>query len=159
MNLNCLKESLNIYKSQKIIFIGLGNKIRGDDWAGIYFLRRLKNSGLFNDSLFIEAGISPENYISAILKFNPGVIVFIDAVSNGCLPGEIEFIDPDTIDQLGISTHAYSVRIIEKYISYERKVKFFYLGIVPLHTNMEKGISLPVLNGINNFFHEKTSSA
>jgi hydrogenase maturation protease len=152
MNLDGLIKILSNYNSGKIIFIGLGNRIRGDDWAGILFLRKLKTSEHFIDSLFIEAGICPENYITSILEFNPRVIVFIDAAYCSCIPGEINIIDPAVIDQSGISTHTYSVRLIEKYIRCQGNVKFFYLGITPLHTNTGRGISSTVVEGINNFF-------
>jgi hydrogenase 3 maturation protease len=145
------KEKFYGYDSSKIVFIGLGNELRGDDGAGIYFLRRLKTSGIFRQSLFIEAGISPENHITPVLKFNPDLIVFIDAVK-GNTPGEMRFIDSADIEDAGFSTHSYSIKLLEDFFSYKRKINFCYIGIVPARTDHPFIMSEPVLESIHSFF-------
>jgi hydrogenase 3 maturation protease len=152
MYLSDLKNRLSIYDSSEVVFIGLGNELRGDDWAGIYLLRKLKASGCFKGAHFIEAGISPENYVTNVLDLSPAVIVFIDASRCGSTPGEIKFIDPADVEMSGFSTHSYSIKLIEKFFMYCQDIKFVYIGIVPLQMNMGKGLSFPVIDSIKKMF-------
>jgi hydrogenase 3 maturation protease len=154
MNLRDIKNKLSVYNSSEVVFIGLGNELRGDDWAGIYLLRTLKASGSFKGSHFIEAGISPENYVANVLDLNPAVIVFIDASRCGATPGEIRFIDPSEVEMSGFSTHSYSIKLIEKFFMYCQDIKFIYIGIVPLQMHMGKGLSRQVQESIKKVFEQ-----
>jgi hydrogenase 3 maturation protease len=152
MKLKHLKEKLKGFDSSKIVFIGLGNELRGDDWAGIYLLRKLRSERVFSHSLFIEAGISPENYITAVLDYDPDLIVFIDSVRCGGPPGQIRFIEPEDIEDSGFSTHSYSIKLIERFFVYNKDMEFSYIGIVSHRTDFVNSLSPQVLKSINHFF-------
>ena len=59
-----------------IVFVGVGNRLRGDDGIGPVLIDMLRG----RVAHAIDAGIRPENYTSAIKRLKPAVIVFIDAV-------------------------------------------------------------------------------
>ncbi len=44
------------------------------------------------------------------------VVVFIDAARSGAKPGTIGWIDPGKIDSVNISTHAFSIRMVEEFL-------------------------------------------
>ena len=78
MNFMDFKKSITI-PANEIVFVGLGNEARGDDAAGLLFLRELKKREEYRTSNFIAARTNPENYLECILEFQPELVVFIDA--------------------------------------------------------------------------------
>jgi len=154
MNFESLKKILERVESSKIVFVGLGNKYRSDDSSGIIFINLLKTFPDFAESTFIEAGTNPENYLEKILNTNPTVVVFIDATDYGGQPGKIKLIEPEKIDLLDFSTHTYSIKIIEKYLSARKEIKFHYVGIQPSSTEYGEEVSFEVSNAIKDFFNK-----
>lgn len=151
MDITNLSGILNKYDPGKIVFVGLGNSLRGDDQAGIYMLNKLKLSGFFGNAVFIEAGTTPENYLSLMLNNNPEAVIFIDAVKSGSYPGEIKFIGTNEISGLSFSTHSYSVGMIDEMIRMSCNAQIFYLGIEPMYTGISKNLSLCIIDSINRF--------
>ena len=154
MNFTQLTDKLSKYNSNKIAFVGLGNELRGDDLAGLVFIDALKTKTVFNKSKFIIAGKNPENYLQEILISNPEAVVFIDAADWGGEPGDISFLEADTIASGDFSTHAYSIKLLEQFLSLNRPMDFVYIGIQPKNTDFGKEITLEVNHAIKEFFIE-----
>jgi hydrogenase 3 maturation protease len=154
MNFTQLLNRLSKYRNDKIVFVGLGNEVRGDDLAGLVFIDALKTKTVFNKSKFITAGKNPENYLQEILISNPEVVVFIDAADWGGEPGDISFLDSDSIAGGDFSTHAYSIKLIEEFLLLNRRIDIVYIGIQTKSTNFRKGMSLQVYYSIKEFFTE-----
>jgi hydrogenase 3 maturation protease len=151
MKINDLGMYLQHYDPERIIFVGLGNQFRGDDAAGLHLIREIRKTKQYNDSVFIEAGLNPENYISQLLEFEPRAIIFTDASRWGGKPGEIKLIHSSEIEEAGFSTHSYSIKLIEEFILKFLKVDFYYLGIEPFETSHSRKLSQSIINGINDF--------
>ncbi len=152
MNINELQEHIKNFANKEIVFIGLGNEYKGDDAAGLILLDQLKLSLIFSDANFIKAGTNPENYLEKILELNVKAVVFIDTILFEEMPGTIKILSPDDADILSISTHTFSIKMIENYLKQQQQLKFFYLGIQPQSMKFFDNISDDVLQGINNFF-------
>lgn len=152
MNFTHLTNKLVKYRNDKIVFVGLGNDARGDDAAGLLFSNMLKTKSAFKNSKFIIAGKSPENYLQEILAYNPETVVFVDAANWGGNPGEISILDADTIANIDISTHTFSIKMVEEFLSLNNKIDFYYIGIQPENIELGKKMSLQVSQAINNFF-------
>jgi hydrogenase 3 maturation protease len=150
MHLKELILILRKYDPARIVFVGLGNRLRGDDYAGIYTLKQLKKTRYFNKAVFIDAGTTPENYICPILINNPEAVVFLDAADWGGNPGEIKLISPEEVTGLGFSTHSYSVRMIEELLQMHGKTNCYYIGIQKDSTAYTGSLSQAVVNGIRN---------
>lgn len=157
MNFTHLTDKLSKYSNEKIVFVGLGNKARGDDLAGIFFTNLLQMKFESGKSNFIIAGKNPENYLGEIINFKPQAVVFIDAANWGGKPGEISFLDPAKISNLDFSTHAYSIKLVEKFLLLNAKMDFLYIGIQTKCTDLGKDMSPEVNKAIKEFFieHEK----
>lgn len=132
--------------------MGLGNRQRGDDGAGLEFLAGVERSGAFSGACFVPAGTNPENHLQQILSAFPVLVIFIDACRFGGLPGEIRWLEKDEIESAGISTHAYSITMIEKFLNLERKVECRYLGIQPGITETGAELSGDVRKALLRFF-------
>jgi hydrogenase 3 maturation protease len=152
MNFTHLTDRLSKYRNDKIVFVGLGNELRRDDLAGLVFINALKTKAVFNKSKFIIAGKNPENYLQEILESNPEAVVFIDAADWGGEPGDISFLEADSIASGDFSTHAYSIKLLEQFLLLNRQMDFVYIGIQPKTNELGKEMSLQVNQAIKQFF-------
>ncbi len=152
MNFTQFKRDLRNYKPEDIVFVGLGNEQRGDDAVGLLFVDRLQNRTEYKNAHFLQAGVSPENYLQKILSFRAEIIVFIDASRWGGLPGEIAWLTTSAIERVRISTHAFSIKMVEDFLEAHQHLEFKYLGIEPMSTAFGEQISEQVKVSLDEFF-------
>jgi hydrogenase 3 maturation protease len=153
MNFEDFRQIVAVTPSEKLLFIGLGNEICGDDSAGLALSEMLKKRKEFANSHFIFAGTTPENYLHEIISTQSEAVVFIDAVRMGEKPGTIEFVERNRISSLEFSTHSYSVTLIESFLSANGFQSFYYLGIEPLTTTIGEQMSKTISESLTNFFN------
>ncbi len=152
MNFDDLIKHLQPFPRQQLIFIGLGNEIRKDDRAGLILLKKIKQQTEFQDAHFIEAGTTPENHLQRILDYQPAAVVFIDTAHNDNPPGTVQLYSAEDLAPDDISTHAFSIEIIQNYLHKHRAIQFFYIGITPADTGLGSTLSPAVKKGIEQFF-------
>lgn len=96
-------------KTPKVLIIGVGNRMRGDDAFGTMAIDRLQKSpDLPPNWLLIDAGEVPENALGLVEKEKPARVLLIDACDWGVQPGEVRFFNSDELEKLPIrmlSTH------------------------------------------------------
>lgn len=134
-----LEDFLDDYS--KLIILGIGNDIRGDDGLGPYIINRLSNlnEDMLNDDileythidnsinlediiyfsnnvLLINGSSVPENFTGPIKKFNPSHIIIIDACLMNRNPGEVNIVSKENIVNVSISTHSMSLAYLIKYL-------------------------------------------
>jgi len=153
MNFEELIRRLSPLPDQKVVFVGLGNKIRGDDAAGLEFINQLRQHKLIPDQQLIKCYTTPENYLSRIIEQKPGMVIFIDTAKMQTPPGTIQEIPAESIDSKGFSTHTYSMKLIADYLAANGVHEIRYLGIEPKSTAMSSEISPEVVKGIQSFFN------
>jgi len=153
MNFKKLQKEIDSISYQNIIFIGLGNPIRGDDGAGLELIEQLEKRHTFQGAHFIKGHTTPENYLVKITQQNPELVVFVDTARMNKKPGDISEIQSDLIDSKGFSTHTYSMKLIEDYLTSNGVSKIKYIGIEPKTTEISNTISAEVQEGINRFFN------
>ncbi len=147
-----LTDELSNYDKERIVFVGLGNEYRGDDAAGIEFVKRIKLRKEFQKSHFILAGRNPENYLEQIISYKPKLVVFVDAVYSSSNPGDVKFFTEKEIEETDFSTHAFSIKMIRDYLLNVRKMDFLFIGIQPLSTNLNEKISETLKSKLDEFF-------
>jgi len=136
--ISVLKEFI---KNKKVVFVGIGNTLRGDDGIGCYFVEELSKK-IKNDKInFINAGLCVENYLSKIVKLNPEVVIFVDAYR-----GEVEqpylLLNKDEIQNLTFSTHNISLVTIIEFLEKDlTDTQFYVLAIKPQSLKIQEGIS------------------
>ncbi len=131
---------LSILKG-KIIFVGIGNSMRGDDGFGPAFIARLKNRV---DFPCINGRDIPENYFGKIVNEQPDTIILIDAVQLFLEPGEYRLLRHDDLLNAGFSTHSASPSILMEYLGEETGAKVYMLGVQPNSVNFGGGLSIAV---------------
>lgn len=148
-----LTDELSNYDKEEIVFVGLGNENRGDDGAGIEFVERLKSKKEFQKSRFIIAGRNPENHLETILNYKPQVVVFVDAAHSNIEPGSVKFFTEKEISQTDFSTHAFSINIVKNYLLKNQQMDFIFIGIQPLSTSLNEGLSQTIKSKLDEFFN------
>jgi hydrogenase 3 maturation protease len=121
-----LWESLARWRDSKVVILGVGNPLKGDDGAGPRVCAGL--SGRVSAHV-IDAGATPENYIGAILQVTPDVLFLVDAVDFGGCPGQIRLCTPDQIQRFAFSTHALSLHLLIDMLQRERKLEVWLIGV------------------------------
>ena len=152
MNFNEFCSDLAVFRPDKLVFVGLGNPYRGDDAAGLIFLRNIQKKEPFRASHFIHAGTNPDNHLEQILAIKPRCVVFLDAARFGGEPGDIQWLDNNIIDGSNISTHAFSIKLVENYLKMQLSLTCKYLGIQPLTTALDIPLSSRLVAKIESFF-------
>ena len=102
---------INELNLNNIVFVGMGNRIKGDDGVGIYISQELEKWGNLK---VITAENSIENYLGKINKQNVDSIIFIDAVDFGEKPGFSRFITVNKLTNTTTNTHNLSLSTISQ---------------------------------------------
>ncbi len=116
------QELAKAVKGKKLLIIGVGNEMKGDDALGRYVIDRLKTK----DKLF--CGEMPENFIGKMKSFSPDVVLIVDAVDFQGRPGEIAFTDAKQSQTISLSTHSISFSMLSKMLP---GVELFLIGVQP----------------------------
>ena len=115
-----------------LAIVGIGNELSGDDAAGIQVIRKLKMQQIESPRIrLIEGGSIPENITAPLRRFSPRLVVLIDAADFGASPGQIGWIEPETISGQGFSSHNMPLSLLCAYLSDEVRCEVILLGIQP----------------------------
>ena len=134
---------------RKIIFLCIGNDMRGDDALGPLIAENLAELFIEQQELMvINAETVPENYTGLIRKEIPSHIIFIDAVEMKMNPGHIRLVQSDEIADYSISTHAMPLSFMIKYLKSFTDASMLLIGIQPKNMEMPNTISEEVKNSV-----------
>lgn len=125
----------------KVVILGIGNELRGDDGFGPYVADSLK--GKINAALF-NCGTAVENYYNPIVKERADVIILIDIINFQGPIGEIGVFNKDDILKVGFSTHNISPRVFIEFLENSLKVDIIMIGVKPKSTAFGEGLSREV---------------
>ncbi len=109
-------------KGRKVLVVGAGNEMKGDDSIGFYVIERLKTRNK------IFCGEMPENFVSKIKSFDPEVLLIVDAVDFQEKPGEVVFAGIRNLKAKTLTTHSISLSLMEKLLP---GIEIFILGVQP----------------------------
>ena len=121
-----------LHDCTRLVILGIGNDIRGDDGVGQYIVESLKDLGKESDDvIIINAKTVPENFTGKIRKIDPSHILIIDAVLMNEEPGTVRVISKEQVGGLSVSTHSMSLSFLIKYLEIEKPYNIVFLGIQP----------------------------
>jgi len=112
----------------KVVIVGIGNIMRGDDGFGPALVKELDNR---INAHCIDAGTAPENYTGKITKMEPDTILFVDAVHLDMKPGEYDILKKEDIVNSSLTTHDISPEMLINFLESQTKAKIYLLGIEP----------------------------
>lgn len=143
---------------RKVVIVGVGNPLRGDDGIGPYIIQNLKEIlefGGFNQDTNLElldCGEAPENYLQPILNAKPQMLLVIDAADMGESPGTLKFFKKEALCGLSISTHNASLALFLDYVkNHSPKTEIILLLLQPFKRVLGEELSPPVRKSGENF--------
>lgn len=135
----------------RIAIVGIGNTLRSDDAAGILAAHALMDSRVIRDDktlLVMDAGHAPENATSQLRRFEPNIVLLIDAAEMGECPGTIRLIDMDEIEGMSASTHSLPLSMLANYLVLELGCTVILLGIQPKSNDVGESTSHEVAGAV-----------
>jgi hydrogenase 3 maturation protease len=122
----------------KVVIVGIGNIMRGDDAFGPALIEKLNGRV---KAVCIDAGSAPENYVRKIANENPDTILLIDAVHLDLAPGRYQIFRPEEIVKSGFTTHDISPALFIDYLKDQTKADIYMLGIQPERLALDEEMS------------------
>src|SRR5574342_1429847 len=89
-------------EGKRVLILGVGNRLRGDDAAGPLLVEHLQGKV---DIPLIDAGDVPENYLGPIEESGADLVLIIDATDMDADAGAIGIFNIDQVQDKSVSTH------------------------------------------------------
>jgi hydrogenase 3 maturation protease len=132
--------------------MGVGSELNGDDAAGVLAARALQRvqarASIPQIVLVIDAGLAPENFSGQLRKYDPQLVILLDAARMQAPAGEIRWLAWEQTAGLSASTHTLPLSMFSGFITSELGCLVALLGIQPLEIGPGQPLSLPVRNAI-----------
>ena len=124
-------------RSRRLLFIGVGNLLKGDDGVGAVISNLItERPGL----LALTVEVSIENYIGKIRSLSPEEMVIIDCMELGEVPGTYRLVELGSVEDLTFNTHNISLNRLGEFFNWPTYV----LGIQPQDLSLGQELSPPV---------------
>ncbi|NJD10656.1 MAG: hydrogenase maturation protease [Gemmatimonadetes bacterium] len=121
----------------RIVVMGIGNPLRGDDGVGSALARQLQ-TWLAATSAATAAGLTvldaeeiPESWLGPAVAARPDVILLIDAVALGAEPGAAALLSAGELGGPVLYTHRTPLRPVVDFLAHETGAEVALLGIQP----------------------------
>jgi hydrogenase 3 maturation protease len=98
--------------------------------------------------LIIDCGAVPEKAVGALRRFNPDLVVLLDAADFKGSPGEIRWIDPHDSSGFSASSHTLPFSVLTGFLEKELNCEVRLLGIQPSSLEFDAGLSSAVKNSL-----------
>lgn len=121
----------------RVAVVGIGHELRGDDAAGVQIARALKTRLRGQKHLLvIEGGQAPENQTGLLRRFQPDLVLLVDAAQMNEFPGTVRWLPWQATMGLSASTHTLPPYMLAKYVTAEFGCEVALLGIQPANTTI-----------------------
>lgn len=118
----------------RVLVIGIGNPMRGDDVVGCQVARQLRQLAhehpTPNLAVLVVEDV-PESFAGPALAAHPDVVVLVDAVDLHAPPGSAALIDAESLGNGAAVTHRTPLRVLAQYLAHEARADVCLLGIQP----------------------------
>ncbi len=128
-------------REQQPLIIGIGNRLRGDDGAGVILAEELAAGG-YSPTLIVHG--TPENYLRKIAEMSETLRLWVDVINWNASPGEFRVFTLEDIGQYAVSTHNFSPVVLVEYLNSMKAVPDVFLGIQPRSLSLGSELSGPV---------------
>lgn len=138
--------------ANKVLVLGVGSILRGDDTAGMLVAEQIEQyrkrtkAGKRLKVIFGET--APENFTGDIKRFNPTHLVIVDCAEFKKKPGSIVLLDPDNITGISFSTHSLPLKIMTDYLLTDMKCEIIIIAIQPKDIHFGVPCSAPVKKAV-----------
>ena len=135
--------------SPRVVVLGIGQELNGDDAAGVLAARALKRRLAGQGRvLVVDGGAAPENVTGKLRAFGPQLVLLIDAAEMGERPGTIRWLDWQDTTGLSGSSHTLPPAVLGGFLAQSLGCAVGLIGIQPACTDMDSPVSLPVKRAV-----------
>jgi hydrogenase 3 maturation protease len=114
----------------RVVLVGIGNPLLGDDAAGCLVARGARGTPGIE---VVESEDVPERDVLRIADARPDVVVLADAVDLGARPGSVAVLEPDALAAYAPTTHRVPLSLLARLIRRVAAADVFVLAIQPRH--------------------------
>lgn len=129
--------------SKKILILGIGNYLMGDEGLGVHFVQRLEKERLLFDVDFLDGGTSGFLMMEYLESYP--MVIMIDATLDAFPPGTIRMIEPKFAKDFpkAMSTHEIGLKDLVESLSMLNKMPKIFLFVVSVEdvANLHVGLS------------------
>jgi hydrogenase 3 maturation protease len=134
----------------RVAIVGIGQELNGDDIAGLLVVRQLSNLIPSQDKiLLVEAGSVPESFLGVIDRYQPDLVLLVDAVNLGAKSGALSWISLSDISGYSGSSHSLPLTLFVEYLSRVCSCEIALLGVQPATTAFTHPMSPEVLSAVS----------
>jgi hydrogenase 3 maturation protease len=112
----------------RVVLVGIGNPLRGDDAAGCLLARML--AGAPGLSVVVSDDV-PERDVLAIADAHPDVVVLADALDLGLAPGSVALVETAALAGYAPTTHRVPLALLADILRHASGADVLVLGIQP----------------------------
>lgn len=128
-------------QGKKVLILGIGNRLRGDDAVGSILAERLMEKV---DLPIVDASDVPENYLGPIEASGADIVLVLDATDFGGNPGDFSLLEMDQLKDVGLSTHTANLALLFEVIPPDSRPDAILVAIQPEQTGAGLGLSRSV---------------
>lgn len=159
-----MKTSNNFWKTQldlnltrlaeegdlRLAILGIGNELNGDDSAGVLVARKLIKALPERPNLLVlDCGTMPENAGGPLRRFQPGLVLMVDAADLGLEAGEISLVDMEQVRGFSASSHSLPLTVFSDYLRAEFTCDTALICLQPQTLEYCAPLSKPLVGAVN----------
>ncbi len=139
----------------RVAIMGIGSEVRGDDAAGVMVACELAAHRDAPPTVcIVEAGAAPENFTGRLRRFDPDLVLLIDAAQMNEPIGAVRWIDWRDTSGLSASTHTLPLHVLAEFLVNELDCEVALIGIQPRDTAIAVSLSPGVQRAVDEVARE-----
>jgi hydrogenase 3 maturation protease len=145
-----LAESLLPRLRGRVVVLGIGNPLRGDDGAGSlvadHLLDLVAGGAKAGEGFLtvISVGEVPESFLGPVVAARPDTVLLVDAAEMGAPPGSVALLEVEDLPEGPLFTHRTPLRLLADVLRRETGADVFLLAIQPRHLEWGEAMSSEV---------------
>jgi len=140
-----LADELAARFSGKVVVVGVGNPLRGDDAAGCLVARRLHG---IPGVRVIEAEEVPESFVGDIVAAVPDAVALVDAVDLGREPGAVAVLEKEQVAAYAPTTHRMPLSLVMEVAHRRTGADVFLIAVQPSRVAFGAAVSPEVSESV-----------
>jgi len=148
-NLADIRERLaRLIADRKIVLMGVGNELRGDDAFGVALAERIEHA--IAPRVFVTHDL-PEDYAVKAADLRPDVVLVLDAIDFHARPGEVHLVAARDVPPTPGVTHRPSLEMMARFLELDAGADTWVLGVQPEmgHVGVGDRMSEPVARALD----------
>lgn len=137
-----------LIEHRKVVLMGVGNVLRGDDAFGITLAERIEHE--IGAKVFVTHDL-PEDYAVKAADVDPDIVLVLDAMDFGAEPGQLHLVAARDVPPTPGMTHRPSLEMMARFLELDAGADTWVLGVQPDLTRLDLGLPLsePVTRAVD----------